>query len=286
MEQQQQQEKNKGGLGLFPKLIILIAVAVVGFFFLSGFPTSIGELLFSVLQIAFAILLFYFAYKGFMNLFTPKPFSPTESFNKKLIRVGEQAKPDNVKNLFLRGEDMRAFSKLGKVSGLLFIPYLSNIPLRTPEGFIVYEDKKNKFGEIILDKNKKPIKTPKMEIKTEIDGDWLFIVKKGFFGEKMLVRCHHNLVSPIAENIWIKDINVVPIGDFYYPSKMWATDIHRIQRQQQEETAIETHSHFLDLISNITETTLSADPNYLKLLQLNNEVIANRQSGILGGNQQ
>ena len=124
-----------------------------------------------------------------------------------------------------------------------------------------------------------------MKTMADKNGDWLFIIQKGIFKEKMLIRAHHDLVSTVAEKMWILDVNVVPIGEYYYPSKQWAENIKRVTSEHQLEVFIETHMHFLDLVSNISEATLSGNPDYLRMMLLNNEIISQR-GGTLGGNPQ
>jgi len=279
----QQPQPKKDGVPLIAKILILVAIGFIAWVLISGIQLSLDDIFMGTLKVGFAFLLLYFVYYMFIQIFKPKPFSPTDSFQKKLIRIAEQSKPENIKTLALRGEDMRFFSKLGKVSGLLFIPYLSSVPEKDVNGEFVYELKKNKFGVIEKDEFDKPIKIKKMKVMDEKNGDWLFIIKKNFLSERLLVRAHHSFVSPISETVWIKDVNVVPVGAFYYPAKQFQSEIIRIQAQHQAEAVIETHSHFLDLVANITETTLSGDPNYLRIMMLNNENIST-QGGVVGGN--
>lgn len=280
-----QQKPANAGMGLLPKLIILGAVIVLILWAMRGFELNLVSFLNSILMVGVAVFLFYLAWLGIKSLFQPKPFSPTESLQKKYIRVAELCKPENVKELFLRGDDMRLFSKLGKITGLLFIPYLTSVPELDEKGNEILIDKKNKFGAIEKDEYGKTLKIQKMKVMTEKNGDWLFIIQKGLFKEKMLIRAHHDLVSTVSEKMWIKDVNVVPIGEYFYPSKQWQENIKRVTAQHQLETFIETHMHFLDLVSNISEATLSGNPDYLRMMLLNNEIISQRGGVSVGGNQ-
>jgi len=275
---------NTQGIGIVPKLIALVGAIVLGLFALGGFQFNISSIINSVLMISVAVFLFYLAWLGIQSLRKQKPFSPMESLTNKYIRIAEMSKPDNVKELFLRGDDMRLFSRLGKITGILFIPYLASVPVLDENNNPVLIDKRNKFGAIEKDEYGKPILIQKMKTMTEKNGDWLFIVKKGIMDEKILIRAHHELVSTVSEKMWINDVNVVPIGEYYYPAKQWQENIKRVQAQHQAEAVIETHAHFLDLISTITETTLSADPNYLRMMFANNEALSDRGGVGLGGN--
>lgn len=278
------QEKPKAqGSNILPKLLLLIAAIVLVIFVVNGFEFSFSSLINSILTVGVVVFLLYLAYLGIQSLREEKPFSPTRSLINKYIRIAEICKPENVKELFLRGDDMRLFSKLGKITGLLFIPYLASVPELDSEGKPILIDKRNKFGAIEKDDYGKPIKVQKMKMIPEKDGDWLIVMQKGLFKEKILIRAHHSLVSSPATKMWINDVNVVPFGEFYYPSKQWQEFIHKVTAQHMTETILETLTHYWDLISNISEATLNSNPDYLRISMLNNEVLSNR-GGIVGGN--
>lgn len=267
------------------KLLLLIAVISIASIFVFGIKLEIGSILWTVLRVAFGVFLIYIVLWGIKNaFFKPPPFSPTESFKEKLIRVAEISKPFNVFNLYLRGEDMRVYSKWGKITGLLFIPYLCSVPEKNEKGEPILIDKiDKKTGKIFKDINGNTFKVPKMKLMTEKEGDWLFVAKRGWwiFGKKELIRANRELVSPIGNSIWIKDVNVVPIGDYFYPAKQWQKDILRILSQHQAETVIETHMEFLDLVAHVTQMSLGGDPTFQKFMESESERISNKSAGML-----
>lgn len=287
MSLEPKQEKKQGffsSMGLFPKIIFIIGTLIIAWGLFNGKENpSLVDLIIIAAQTAFGGLLLAFVIKMIEQIFSPKPFSPTESLRKKFIRIAKQGKPDNVKNLMLRGEDMRSFSFLGNIKGAVWIPYVTSLP-ELIDGKPVFELKKDRYGQKILDHEGREIKVPKMKKLIETDGEWLFVVKKGILGEEILVRANRDLVSPMHETVWIKDINVVPIGDFYYPSKQWQKEIIRIEAEHTAEALIETYMWYLDLAANVTQTTLGADPTFQKIMEANSESLANRNQGFLGGN--
>lgn len=279
------------GNSLFLKILLLVAVGIIVFVLLTGVKLDLGSIVWTSLQLVFAGLIIFLVFKGIQALLKPKPYSPTEDFKKKITRIGELCKPFNVKRLYLRGEDMRVYSLFGAISGLIFIPYTAGKPEQDDNGNIIYIDKKDLSGKNVLDpKTNKPFKVPKMQLLTEKDGDWCFIIKKGWFifAETFLVRSHYSMTSEIGENVWIKDVNIVLVGDYLYPAKMWQTDILRILEQHKSEAIIQTHENFLDLISNTTQMALGGDPTYQKILMAQSEALSNNSGGFLvrGGNQQ
>ena len=157
------------GVGILPKLLLLIGVIVLVLWALRGFEFNLVSLFNSVLMVGVAVLLFYLAWLGIKSLRQEKPFSPTDSLTNKFIRIAEMCKPENVKELYLRGDDMRLFSKLGKVTGLLFIPYLVSVPemKEVPEldskGNKILIPKRNEKGQTETDRNGEIIEVEKLK---------------------------------------------------------------------------------------------------------------------------
>lgn len=267
------------------KIIILFAVGILVFVVLFGLPTNILQAIWDAIAIFIAIALIVLVIRGIASFFPRKRFSPTRSFLKKAEELAIDSKPFNVKKLGFRGEDMRVYSYFGKIKGVLFIPYLAGENIINRAGKYVYEPKLNKFGDEIKDKKtNKPVLINKRKLLNEKDGDWLFVINTGilgFFGKNKLVRAHKSLVSDLGETTWIKCVNLLPIGSYYYPNQQWQKDIKRITVQHQAEAILETYEEFLDLVANITEMTLSADPNFQKQMRAKSEELANEQAGAL-----
>lgn len=279
VEQQTQQEKNPNkGLfsGWLPKILLLIAVALVVSVVIFGIEFTPMGIISTILKVIVAVVLMVLVAKGIQSLIAKAEFSPTRRWKEKLTRVAELSKPFNIKNLYIRGEDMRVYSKWGKIIGLVFVPYISAKPKTDANGNYIYVPKRDKRGNIIKDKDtEKAIMVHDYEYLTEQDGDWVFIIRRGFwiFGTKEMVRSHKKYVSDIGETTWIKTPNLLPIGDYFYPCQQWLADIERIQMQHQAEALIETYQEFLDLVANITTMTLRADPHFRKMQEANIETI-------------
>jgi hypothetical protein len=184
----------------------------------------------------------------------------------------------------MRGEDGHMHYYFGKAKGLLFMPNWAGKPVvdeRT--GQLKYIHKADKQGNLMYDNNGNPIYVNELANITEKDGDWLIVTRIGgfFTGKDVLVRAARQLVSPIGEEIWIKTVNLMPVGDFYYPHQQWQSDIIRINMQSLAEAVEETHMRFLDLAATTTESSLRSDPNFVKLMQVNSENITNKESSAI-----
>lgn len=277
--------EKKGLLGgnLLPKILILVAVGLVVSTVIFGLPLTIPDLIFTIIRVVIGVGILVLAIKIMEKIIIPdKQFSPTESWKTKLIKVAEMSKPSHVRELLVRGEDMMSWYSLGRITGLMFIPNWAGNPLVDEKtGKFVYEPKKDKLGNLMYDNNGKPMMINKCSNVTEKDGDWLFVVTKGFipaFSKKILVRASVQLCSDIGEKVWLKCVNVVPMGDFYYPNSHWQGDIVRINMQHSAETVEETLNHYLDLWSNTTEASIKLDPTYVKMMQSNTESISQKDT--------
>lgn len=271
---------------LFLKIIVLAAIFLIVSVFLFGMPAEFGDIIWGALRIVVGLVLLVFIFKGIQSSLKPKPVSPTDNFKKKVIRVAKMSKPFNVKKLYLRGEDMRVYSFWGKIVGLCFIPYLSARTKYDSTGHILYRQKLDKRGKPIYDADKKPVMVPEHELLNEKDGDWLFVTRTSplpFLGKEELVRAHHSLCSEMGESVWIKTVNLVPIGDYLYPTQQWQQDITRIQVQHQVEVLIEVYYSFLDLLAHVTQMSLGSDPTLQKIMIAQSEAITAANRGVLVG---
>jgi len=277
--------EKRGFLGgnLLLKFFMLVAVLLVISIVVFGIELSIPSLFWTIVKIGVAVALFMLVIKGLESIIRKPRFSPTRRFRDKMIRIATLSKPFNVKQVYLRGEDMRVYSFWGKVAGLAFVPYLAGKLQITKEGKYIYEQKKDRNGKPIYDEEGKPVMVNAKDFLDEKDGDWFIVTERGipFFKQRDILRCHHSLVSEIGEKIWIKSPNLVPIGDYFYPSQQFQTDIKRVKIQHQAEALIETYEEFLDLVANITQMTLNADPNFQKIQKANIEDIGQEEAGKL-----
>lgn len=265
------------------KIILLLAAGLIISVFLFGMPFDLPNIVWASLKILVGIAIIWLIFKGIQAILKPKPFSPIENFREKIIRVAEMHKPFNVNSLFIRGEDMRVYSKIGKITGVCFIPYISQSVKRDKDGAPI--PKLDANGKPLSKENRQGKKEPvyETELLTEKDGDWCFVFTRGLplFAKKQLARVHKAFCSELGESTWIKTVNLVPIGEWLYPCQQWQADISRVLAQHQAEAVIETHEHFLDLISHVTEMSIGSDPTFQKIMQAQAEEIANKQSGAL-----
>lgn len=271
-------------------LIIIGAIALFGFVLQAFDPIAAIQ---NVVIIAFMVMLLILAGKGIAAFFEPKPFSPTDDFRTDVVRFAKKAKPRTVKDLYLRGEDMRMPAKLGKIIGLHFLPYQTSRPIRDNNGKPVFE--KNEIGELQYDNEwSKPqqafIQVPrkKHEMITEKDGDTLFVINKNGFPLSLInpgvdiIRSHKKYHSDLVGDVYIKAVSIVPYGEWGYPNQQWQGDISKILKEHEAETIITTHRNNLDLVSNVTQMSLGADPTFQKIMMAQSE----RLSGSNGFNSQ
>lgn len=288
-------EKPKEPLMSFVLKILMVAlVIIVGAIILFGFIFQTFDpiqFIINSLGIIIMLGLLALAVKGIISFIKPKPFSPTESFRDSLIRICIKAKPFNVKDLYLRGEDMRTQARWGKIVGLGYLPYLTSRDLRDNNGKPVYE--RNADNSIIYEKewsqrHNQFIETPKVkkEIITEKDGDVLIITERNgfpinlFFRGYDIIRAHKRYVSDLIGDIFIKDVNLTPYGEYLYPSKQWQNDVLKIMKENEAQAIITTHRNNLDLVSTTTQMALGGDPTYIKIMTMQSERLT---SGLNGG---
>lgn len=275
MQRKESKKSFFGRMGLIPKIIIAIAIILIATTLLFGFDVSnIPAFIMNVITVGIAGGLIFFAIKGVLGEAEPEPFSVTEDFRTKLTNQCVKLKPLNVYKLWLRGEGMRSRALIGNIIGLGHIPYKVTKLQINKEGNVVYF--KNSKGKTIKDNEGNPI--PKTQLLQDGDGDTVFIVKSGFFGQPDIIRCHRKFHSELVGDVYIKDLGLVPFGEYFYPSKQWGEDVQKIMLQNEIEAITQTHSNTLDLISNVTTMSIAGDPFYQKVLALRNEEIAKAPS--------
>jgi hypothetical protein len=279
-----EEQKKEGGNFLRNAILITGVVLIVGVL-LGGIKLEIMDILSKGIALFVGICLVVLVIKGVQSLLPKNEFSPTQRWKDRLIRLGELSKPFNVKELYIRGEDMRVYSLWGKITGIVFIPYLAGEHKTDAKGNFIYKQKKDHASNIIINEltGKEEWDIEQEQI-NESDGEWCFIIARGFwiFATKEIVRANIKYCSDIGEKVWIKTPNLVPIGDYFYPAQQWQMDILRITRQHQAEAVIETHQKFLDLIATTTEAGLRANAEYRTMLEKNTETI-NPNNNILNG---
>lgn len=297
-EQPGQEGQKKGffsvlGGSLLLKIILLVGILIIVSIVFFGLPLTPYDILMAAAKFLVGIFLIYLAIKGVQALFFNTVFSPTQSFKEKVIEIAKLTKPFNVGELWLRGEDMRMGAKIGNIKGIAFVPHLSSVPetAKNKEGIeeSIYIDAKDIFGNTLKDeKTGKNIQTPKMKILTEKSGDWLFVVKIGWFilGKELLVRAAPIFCSELANRVYIKTVNLMPCGDYYYPNQQYQTDISQIMAQQKTEAMTETYLHFMDLMASVASAALRANPEIQKEEFAKTEQLASQNQGFLMGRTQ
>jgi len=277
---------------LFIGIILIVGAIILFGFVLSDFDPI--EFIFNILGLLLMLALLALAIKGLVAYIKPKPFSPTESFRDQLIRICLKSKPFNVKDLHLRGEDMRTSAKWGRIRGLGFLPYISSGVLKDKKGKILFE--KDEAGKIVYTKTwsheeKQYIKVPKpkTEMITHKDGDVLLLVDKHrfplslFFRGYDIIRANKKYLSDLIGDIYIKDVNLVPYGEFLYPSKQWQESIIGIMKENESQTIVTTHRDNLDLVSLVTQMSLGADPTFQKIILAQSERLSSGMANPGGG---
>lgn len=277
----------KGSLML--KIIFLMAFGLLFSVFIFGMPQTIGDWAWTIIRTVFGIMVIILILKGIAAGMKPAPRSPTSTWKNKLIRAAELAKPFNVKDLYIRGEDMRVNSWYGKIKGMLYIPYWASTPELDAEGKPQFEEKIDLHGNKVIDKDTgKPVMVQKMKKIKSDEGEWLFVVSRAsnfiqalFNREKVLVRAHVDYVSDIGDRVWIKTVNPLPLGDFHYPHQQWQSDIEKTTTQYKSEIIMETWLGFLDLSAQGVDMALGSDPTFQKYLLSQSESLSSQSRGVL-----
>lgn len=265
---------------IFITLILLAAGVVIFGFVLQTFdPISFIS---SVLGLLIILALIGLAIQGLLSFLKPKLFSPTEDFRTTVIRISKKAKPFNVRDLYLRGEDMRTYAKWGTIEGVGFIPYVTSKPVIDKDGKPVYQKDSN--GKIVMEKQWSQadgafVTIPKVKTEqiTDADGDTIFVTQRHkfpvniFMRDLDIIRCNPKYHSDILGDVYIKDVNVTPYGEWLYPCKQWQNDIIHIMKENEAEAIVTTHRNNLDLVSNVTQMSLGSDPTFQKIMLAQSE---------------
>jgi len=284
MQENYQKPKEPLGSLLF-KIGIVLIIIIIGVIVIFGFVLKTFDpvsFLINIVGIILMVCLLALAIKGVLSFLKPKPFSPTEDFRTSLVRIAKKAKPFNIKNLYLRGEDMRTYAKWGKILGLGFLPYVSAKPVKDEKGNILFE--RDEKGKIKTTKQWSQAEREYVDVPvlqhhniTEKDGDSLFITSRHsfplnlFLGDLDIIRANPKYHSDLIGDVFIKDVNLVPYGEFYYPAKQWQEDIAHIMLQNQDQAIQTTHRNNLDLVSTTTQMALGADPTFQKIMMAQSE---------------
>jgi len=274
-EKKEREKSFWGRMGLIPKIIIVIAVILIATTLIFGFKLdNIFGFVQNVITVGIAGVLIYFAVKGVMGTKEPEAFSITEDFRTKLVNQAMKLKPMNVYQLWLRGEGMRSRALIGNVVGLGHLPYVVSKQKTDEKGNVIFL--KDSKGNILKDNEGNQI--PDYDLIYDGDGDTILVVKTGgfwgFFSTPDIIRCHKDFHSELIGDVYIKDLGLVPFGEFFYPSKQWAKDIQKIKIQNEVETITHTFYNNLDLIANITTMSVASDPFFQKLLSMRTEELS------------
>ena len=279
------EEQKKQGVGLLPKILLLVGIVLIASVLIFGIKLDLFDILRGIITLIVGSILIFLVIKGIQALLPKNEFSPTQRWKDRLTRIAELSKPFNVKDLYIRGEDMRVYSLWGKITGLAFIPYHAGKPLKDKLENYIYEKKLSHAGKEIKDDFGENVMQIKKGMINESDGEWCFIIERGllpFMKTKEIVRADIKLCSDIGDKVWIKTPNLLPIGDYFYPAQQWQNDIVRILNQHQSEAVLETHQEYLDLIAKVTESSLRANPDYRKMQEMNTETINTNGQQIIG----
>lgn len=270
-------DENKAKRGLFsgwiPKLLILVGVILVVSVAFFGVELTLPSIIAAIIKIVVGIGLIVVMAKGIMSFIALEKAPPKKRMIDIIKRLAKIQKPWYLKEVHIRGEDMRMGFKWGKVKGLLFIPNLAGKPVVDAKGHYVFTEKLDRSGKIIKNRENEPIMVHKFADLTEKDGEWLIVAKRGFwiFGEESLIRAHYELVSEIGHDVVIKTTNLLNINGFLFPTQQWQTDIVRTNVQHQAEIAFEAQESFWDMLEHLASRGVAANPELKKSQLLNTE---------------
>lgn len=277
------------GGSIFLKAILIIGLLIVlGAFLFAWFFGSVDlwKIITYVIALILGSFIIWLAIKGALLLWKKPDFSPTGSWREKIVRYAKKSKPFNVHRLYLRGEDMRTHSFWGKILGISFIPYVEAKFKKDKDGNPVYL--KNPLTDEILtvkrtdkDGNETEVPIPDREIITQTDGDIVIVtprhnsgLKALFSSEVDIIRANKKYVSDLLGDVYIKDVNLTPFGEYLYPSKQWQTEIIEIETHHKAEALVETYRQWLDLVSNVTQMSLASSPEFQKIMLVQAEKLA------------
>lgn len=278
MAELQQNNKVRGLFsGWIPKILILVGVILVVSVAFFGVELTLPSIIAAIIKIIVGIGLIIVMAKGIMSFVALEKAAPKKRMIDIIKRLAKIQKPWYLKEVWIRGEDMRLGFKWGQVKGLLFIPNLAGKPEVDSKGHYVFTEKLDRSGKIIKNRDGEPIMIHKFSDLTEKDGEWLVVAKRGFwiFAEESLIRAHYDLVSEIGHEVVIKTTNLLNINGFLFPTQQWQTDIVRTNVQHQAEIAFEAQESFWDMLEHLAARGVAANPEIRKEQVLNTESMGN-----------
>lgn len=283
---QQKTQKGKEGFwgsmsGVQKALLLIFAVSIffVMWNFLFGGIKNFYQLIFFVISFVAIAGLFLLVLTMISWYLAPALFSPKKDFFNKIVVLAALYKPNNVFDLWFRGDRDKQKVRAGKIIGLLGMPYLIGLPK-------LYE--KDTFDEAgkLIGTEGTPVYRHSQHLKRDIpvydkieygkDGDTLFIYEAGWFlfKKKHFLRCHRSLHGDLNGDVFIDDINPQPYGNWEYPFKQWQAEQPRIMLQNQLEIIIATHEHQGDLISQGVDAAVYFNPTFRLLQKQNAEMVS------------
>ena len=282
MKAKKKKEGLFGGMSGVQKVLLIIFGLSIFFLvwtFAFGGIDNFYQLIFffsSFFGIAGLLYVFLTAASWFL---APDLFSPKKDFFNKIVNLAIELKPTNVRDLYFRGDIDKQKVRVGKIVGLLGIPYLIGTPKMHEKN--IYDSKtkkliarkgtpKYRYSEIL--KRDIPVFD---KIKIGNDGDTLFIYEAGglFFKRRHYLRCHKTLHGDLHGDVWVDDINPIPYGGWEYPYKQWQEEPAKIMVQNQLEIILATHDHQGDLISQGVDAAVYFNPAFRLMQKSQAEVV-------------
>lgn len=273
MADQENKKKKSFFAGWLPKIILLIGIILVISVAFFGVELTLPSIVWALIRIVIGIGLVILMAKGIMSFIDKVNAPPKERMLNNARRLAKIQKPFYVKDLHIRGEDLRFGFKWGTIKGMLYIPNWAGKPSVDNEGHYIYTPKKDREGKEITDKDGNPIMVHEFQDVTDLDGEWLIVAKRGWwiFGEEDLIRAHINLVSELGHKVMIKTPNLLNIDGFLYLAQQWQSDIVRIKVQHQAEVLNEVNETFWDYLEHLSKRGVDANPEIKKSQILSTE---------------
>lgn len=275
IQQKKNNETKKGGMSWTTK-IVLILIGICIFFIVWNFAfggiTSFYQLFFFGVSFV-AIIGTGFLVLYFLRIWiTPAQFSPKKDYFNRLVNLAIDLKPDNVRDLYFRGDKDKKRVRAGRIVGLLGIPYfIGHLKRHEKDKFDSEKKKIANAGDPVYQYSEALRKNVPVFESVEYgeDGDSFFIYEKGFmfFAKRHYLRCHKSLHGDLNGDVDIYDINPVPYGSlFEYPYKQKQKDPARIMIQNHLEVILATQEHQLDYISQGVDSAVYFNP-YFRLIE-------------------
>ncbi len=277
MAQQKAQKKEQGLFGSMSGIqkVLLLVFALAIFFiiwqFLFGGIKNFYQFIFFVICFIAVVGLFIIILTFISFFLAPEFFSPKKDYFNRLVNLAIDLKPDNVYDLFFRGDKDKKRVRAGKITGLLGIPYLIGLPKLNEKdeldakGIVVSKAGEPATKHSIILKRRIPVFET---FEYGMEGDTFFIYEAGWFlfKKKHYLRCHKSLHGDLNGDVEIYDINPVPYGSlFEYPFKQIQAQAARIMLQSQLEIVLATHEHQADLISQGVDAAIYYNPFFRML---------------------